>query len=198
METDVVDEVLLWIVEGGVHLGDLFGEFGDVLVGGALGGEGGDRGLEHKAGLEHLPGKEAVEDAKDGERVGVEGGRAGGDKGSGAVAALENSHGGEEADSGAKARAADLKLAGEFALRGEAVAWSDLTGGDQGADVLDDLHGELTVRSCAVRGLVLDLSGGLFFHAEELLLIERRRVTRSNRGFICTGPSDTGYDGTVP
>ena len=26
-------------VEGGVHLGDLFGELGDVLVGGALGGE---------------------------------------------------------------------------------------------------------------------------------------------------------------
>ena len=45
VEADVVDEVLLGVVEGGVHLGDLFGELGDVLVGGALGGEGGDVGL---------------------------------------------------------------------------------------------------------------------------------------------------------
>ena len=42
VEADVVDEVLVGVGERGVHLGDLFGEFGDVLVGGALGGERGD------------------------------------------------------------------------------------------------------------------------------------------------------------
>ena len=145
VEADVVDEVLLRVGEGGVHLGDLFGEFGDVLVGGALGGEGGDVGLEDEAGLEHLPGEEAVEGSEDGEGAGVERGRAAGDEGSGAVAALEDAHGGEEADAGAEAGAADLELAGEFALGREAVAGADLAAGDEGADVLDDLHGELAV-----------------------------------------------------
>ena len=145
VEADVVDEVLLGVVEGGVHLGDLFGELGDVLVGGALGGEGGDVGLEDEAGLEHLPGEEAVEGSEDGEGAGVERGRAAGDEGSGAVAALEDAHGGEEADAGAEAGAADLELAGEFALGREAVAGVDLAAGDEGADVLDDLHGELAV-----------------------------------------------------
>ena len=45
VEADVVDEVLLGVVEGGVHLGYLFGELGEVLVGGALGGEGGEVGF---------------------------------------------------------------------------------------------------------------------------------------------------------
>ena len=72
--------------------------------GGALGGERGDVGLEDKARLEHLPGQEAVQRAEDGEGAGVERGRAGGDEGSGAVAALEHAHGGEEADAGAQAR----------------------------------------------------------------------------------------------
>src|SRR5206468_12930538 len=142
--------------EGGVHLGHFFGEFGDVLVGGALGGEGGDGGLEDEAGFKHLPGEEAVEGTEDGEGAGVEGGGAGGDEGSGAVAAFEHTHGGEEADSGAEAGAADLELAGEFALGREAVAWFHITGGDERAYVLDDLHGELAVRG----GVVCDL----FFH----------------------------------
>ena len=133
------------IVERGVHLGDLFGEFGDVLVGGALGGERGDVGFEDQAGLKHLPGQEAVERAEDGERAGVERGRAAGDEGAGAVAALEHAHGGEEADAGAQAGAADLQLAGEFALGRQAVAGVELSAGDEGANVVDDLHGELAV-----------------------------------------------------
>ena len=105
----------------------------------------GDVGFDDQAGLEHLPGEEAVEGAEDGERAGVERGRAAGDEGSGAVAALEDAHGGEEADAGAEAGAADLELAGELALGREAVAGVDFAGADEGANVLDDLHGELAV-----------------------------------------------------
>ena len=145
VEAHVVDEVLVRVAERGVHLGDLFGEFGDVLVGGALGGERGDGGFDDEAGLEHLPGQEAVQRAEDGERTGVERGRAGGDEGAGAVAALEHAHGGEEADAGAQGGAADLEFAGEFALGREAVAGVELAAGDEGAHVVDDLQGELAV-----------------------------------------------------
>ncbi len=177
VETDVVDEVLLGVVEGGVHLGDLFGELGDVLVGGALGGEGGDVGLEDEAGFEHLPGEEAVERSEDGEGAGVEGRRAAGDEGSGAVAALEDAHGGEEADAGTEAGAADLEFACQFALGWEAVARLYLAFSDERANVFDDLHGELAVGGC----VVMDLFADLFFHAEfSSLRISGRRVTRGN------------------
>ena len=161
MEADVVDEVLLRIGKGGVHLGDLFGELGDVLVGGALGGQRGDVGLKDKAGLEHLPGKESMERSEDGKRAGIERGWAGGDEGAGAVAAFEDAHGGEEADAGAEAGAADLELAGELALGWKAVAGVDLAAADEGANVLDDLHGELAVPGDLVVWLF-----DLFFHAE--------------------------------
>jgi len=107
-----------------------------------------------------------VEDAEDGEGAGVQGGRAGGDEGSCAVAALEDAHGGEEADAGAKAGAADLELAGEVAFGRETVAGLDLALGDEGADVLDDLEGELAVASRLVM-ILFDVFGlfGLFFHA---------------------------------
>jgi hypothetical protein len=91
------------------------------------------------------------------------------------VAALEDTHGGEEAYSGAEAGAADLESAGEFALGRKAVAWFDLTGGDEGADVLDDLHGELAVRGY----VVLQFVGGLFFHAVKTPARIAKRVTRS-------------------
>ena len=67
VEADVVDEVFLGVVERGVHFGDFFGEFCEVLIGGALGGEGGYVGLEDDACFEHLPGEEAVEGTEDGE-----------------------------------------------------------------------------------------------------------------------------------
>ena len=86
-----------------------------------------------------------MEGSKDGEGAGVEGRRAGGDEGSCAVAAFEDAHGGEEADAGAEAGAGDFELAGEFALGRETVAGVDLAAGDEGANVLDDLHGELAV-----------------------------------------------------
>ncbi len=161
MEADVVNEVLLRIRERGVHLGDLFGELGDVLVGCALGGKGGNVGFDDETCLEHLPGQEAVKDAEDGEGAGVERWRTSGDEGSGAVAALEDSHGGEEADAGAKAGATDLELAGEFSFGWETVARVDLAFADEGANVLDDLHGEL-----AVAGDLVKLLFELFFHAE--------------------------------
>jgi hypothetical protein len=158
METDVVDEIFLGVGERGVHLGDLFGELGDVLVGGALGGQGGDGGLEDEAGLEHLPGEEAVKGSENGKGAGVESGRTAGDEGSCAVAAFEHAHGGEEADSGAEAGTADLEFACQFAFRRKAIAGFDLSGGDEGANMFDDLHGQLAVRGC--------VGDGLFFHCE--------------------------------
>ncbi len=163
MEPDVVDEVLLGVVEGGVHLGDLFGELRDVLVGGALGGEGGHVGLQDDAGLEHLPGKEAMESSEDGEGAGIERRGAAGDEGACAVAALEHAHGGEESDSGAEGRAADLELAGELALGREAVAGFDLACADKGAYMLYYLHGEVTMSGC----FVLRDFGNPFFQANE-------------------------------
>jgi hypothetical protein len=99
-----------------------------------------------------------VKGSEDGEGAGVESGRTAGDKGSCAVAALEHSHGGEEADSGAKAGTADLELACQFAFRRKAIAGFDLSRGDEGANMFDDLHGQLAVRGC--------VGDGLFFHCE--------------------------------
>jgi len=90
------------------------------------------------------------------------------------VAALEDSHGGEEADAGAQAGAADLEFAGELTLGWKAVAWFDLTGGNEGADVLYDLHGELAVRGY----VVVQFVGGLFFHAVNAPARIAKRVTR--------------------
>ncbi len=115
----------------------------------------GDGGLDDQARLEHLPGQEAVQRAEDGEGAGVERGRAAGDEGAGAVAALEHAHGGEEADAGAEGRAADLELAGEFALGREAVAGLERAAGDEAAHVVDDLHGELAVAAWLFAGLLL-------------------------------------------
>ena len=143
------------IAERGVHLGDLFGEFGDVLVGGALGGERGDGGFDDQARLEHLPGKESVQRAEHGERAGVERGRSAGDEGAGAVTALEHAHGGEEADAGAQRGAADLQLAGQLALGWKAVAGAQRSAGDEAAHVVDDLQGELAVAAWIFAGLFL-------------------------------------------
>jgi hypothetical protein len=99
--------------------------------------------------------------SEDGEGAGVKRGGPGGDEGSGAVTALEDTHGGEETDAGAQAGPADLKLAGEFALWWETVAGVDFAAADQRANVLDDLHGERAVASDLVLWLFK-----LFFHAE--------------------------------
>jgi hypothetical protein len=76
------------------------------------------------------------------------------------VAAFENTHCGEKTNAGAEAGTADLELAGEFAFGGEAVAGVDFAAADEGANVLDDLHGELAVASDLVLWLF-----NLFFHA---------------------------------
>jgi hypothetical protein len=99
-----------------------------------------------------------VENPQDGERAGVEGWRTAGDKGSGTVAALQYSHGGEEADARTKAGSADLEFACQLAFGRETVSRFDLSRGDEGANVLDDLHGELAVRGC--------VGDELFFHCE--------------------------------
>jgi hypothetical protein len=80
-------------------------------------------------------------------RAGIKRRRTGGDEGPSAVAAFEDTHGGEEADAGAETGAADLELAGQLTLRGETVAGMNLTAADEGANVFDDLHGELAMAS---------------------------------------------------
>ena len=102
------------------------------------------------------------------------------------MTAFEDAHGGEEADTGAKAGAADLELAGEFALGGESVAGFDFAGGDEGAYVLDDLHGELAVAGDFVVHLFTGIFVDFFFQALALLAF----VWRSwNRGSWCVKPS---------
>jgi hypothetical protein len=87
------------------------------------------------------------------------------------VAAFEHTHGREKADAGAKAGTADAELAGEFALGWETAAGFHLATGDEGANVLDDLHGELAVRC--------DVFLYFFFHAEQTPYAEIwKRVTR--------------------
>jgi short subunit dehydrogenase-like uncharacterized protein len=76
------------------------------------------------------------------------------------VAAFEDAHGREEANACAKAGAADLELTGEFALRRQPIAGVDLTAADEGANMLNDLHGELAV----ARDLVVKLFD-VFFHS---------------------------------
>jgi hypothetical protein len=86
-----------------------------------------------------------VQRAEDGEGTGIERGWAAGDEGAGAVTALEHAHRGEEADAGAQGRAANLQFAGEFTLGWEAIAGAECSAGNEGANMVDDLEGELTV-----------------------------------------------------
>src|SRR5882757_11453055 len=107
-----------------------------MLVSSAFRGQCSDVGLKHKAGLEHLPGKETMQCSKHRKRAGIKRRRPRRDEGSSAVAALENTHGGEKTDAGAKAGAADLELAGQLTLRGQTVAGMNLTAADQRTNVL--------------------------------------------------------------
>ena len=84
--------------------------------------------------------------------------------------------------------AADLELAGELAFGREAVAGVELAGGDQGAHMVDDLHGELAVAaglvtlplsSCALALHVCVLRGCCV--AAQRLAVQRvvcKRITR--------------------
>jgi hypothetical protein len=145
VEEDVVDEVLGGAVDGGEHLGDFFGESGVVLLPAAFGGELGEVAFEDEAGFKHLPGLEAVEGSHDTEGGLVEFGGAVGDKGADAVTDLDDSHGREVVDAGAEAGAADFEGAGEVALGGNFFAGPEGSVLEQGADVVDHLHGEVRV-----------------------------------------------------
>jgi hypothetical protein len=76
------------------------------------------------------------------------------------MAALEHAHGREKTDARAQTGAADLQFAGELALGRKTVARMHLPTADEGANVLNNLHGERAV----ARDLVLWLFN-LFFHA---------------------------------
>ena len=71
------------------------------------------------------------------------------------MTAFEHAHGGEEADAGTERGSADVEAAGEFTLRREAISGFKDAGGDEGANVVDDLHGELTVSADGVGLFVL-------------------------------------------
>ena len=72
VKADIVHEIFLRVVERGIHLGDLLGQLGAVLLGGTFGGECGDVGFEDQARLEHLGWLEAVERTQNVERRSVE------------------------------------------------------------------------------------------------------------------------------
>ena len=143
MEEHIVYEVLGGIFKGGKHLGDFLREQRVMLFSSALGGQGCETALKQDAGLEHLPGLKAVERAHEAERGFADVGRSIGYEGADAVANLHDAHGGEIADAGAEAGAADLEVAGELALGREFVAGLERATFNQGANVVDHLHGSV-------------------------------------------------------
>ena len=58
-------------------------------------------------------------------------------------------------DAGAQRGAGDFEFAGEFALGRQAIAGAQGTGGDEAADVFDDLEGELAMAARLFAGFLL-------------------------------------------
>jgi hypothetical protein len=77
------------------------------------------------------------------------------------VATFEHAHGRQKADAGTETGTANFELAGEFTFRGKAITRMNFAAADERANVLHDLHGELTVA-----GDLVVLLFNLFFHAE--------------------------------
>ena len=86
-----------------------------------------------------------MEDSHEAERGFVELGRAVGDEGSDAVTDLEDTHGGEVVDAGAKAGAADFEGGGELSLGRDLVAGLEGSVLHEGTDVVDHLHGAVGI-----------------------------------------------------
>ena len=145
MEADVVDEIFRGVVDGGVELGYLLGQRGEVLALAALGGQRGEVAFEQHARFEHVPGLKAVQGADEPHRRLTEIGRSIGDKGSDAMANLHDTHGGKVADAGAERGAADLEAARELALGRDFVARLQFSALDHLTNVVDHLRGEIIV-----------------------------------------------------
>src|ERR1700738_2682385 len=100
------------ISERRIHLRNLLGKLGNVLVSGAFSSQRSHVGLKNEARLKHLPGKKTMQCSEHRKRAGIKRGRPRRDKGSSAVAAFENTHCEEKTNAGPQAGAADLELAG--------------------------------------------------------------------------------------
>ena len=70
-----MDQVLLGILERGVHAGELFSHRSHVIASCSLRRESGHRHLDRAACFEHLGGREAVQSGHQPKRTAVEGGR---------------------------------------------------------------------------------------------------------------------------
>jgi hypothetical protein len=147
MKPNVMNEVLVRIGERGIHLRNLFRKFSDMFICSAFRRKSSHIGLKHQARLKHLPRKESMESAKDRKGAGIERRRTRGHERPCAMAAFEDAHRRKKTDAGAEARAADFELAGKLALGRETVSRFDLAAADESADMLDDLHGEVTMGS---------------------------------------------------
>ena len=141
VEADVVDEERLRILQRREHSGHLFRHGGQVVAGGALGGEPGRRDLEHAPGVEHVVAREAVQRGHQAEGPGRELRRSGGDEAARAVARFDDAHRGQRAQAGADGGPADLDLERQLPFRRQAVAGLELTGLDEPLDVGDDAFG---------------------------------------------------------
>ena len=60
MKADVVAKERVRLFERRVHAGDLLGDAGEMLAGGALGGEAGDADFEHAPRFEHFVARKSV------------------------------------------------------------------------------------------------------------------------------------------
>ena len=139
VEAQVVAEEGLGLLERREHPGDLVGHRGELLPGGALGGERGRADLEHPPRLVHLVEREAVEGGQELERRLAEPRRSLDDERTGAAAGGDDAHRLERPQARAERGAADAHLLGELPLGGEPVAGAEAPGLDLPPDVLDDL-----------------------------------------------------------
>ena len=141
MKVDVVHEEDARLLHRREEARHFLGERGDLLGGGALGGEPGRADFEDAARLVHLFAGETVERGEKAQRIGVERGRALGNVGARAVPRSHDAHGRERPQAGANRWPADANLGGEIAFGWEAIAGLERAALDELADVGHDLPG---------------------------------------------------------
>ena len=118
--------------------GDFFGDGGDLLVAGALGGKARDADFERAARFEHLVAREPVERREEAERLAAERRRPVGDERAGAVTRLQDANRRQRSQAGPHARTADPELHGQLTFRRQPIAGPQLAALDQAPHVLDD------------------------------------------------------------
>ena len=180
----------LRVLEGGEHPRDLLRHGGQVVAGGALGGEARRRHLQHAPRVEHVVAREPVQRGHQAEGTGGELRRARGDEAARAVAGLDDAHRGQGAQAGADRRPAHLDLARELALGRQPVPGLELPGLDQLLDVHDDaLRGQRVVGR---RGDAVSYVGSVIGHTSwarpfsrvARMIVPRIRSVNRNRSSV--------------